>query len=98
MDGQWTGAKHYYYETATHFGWEATSDAVVRSVMRAWNLPCLGLAIIDMSYVMFAFHTPLTIVLGHSHCVAFYAVIYLGQWRVVALTPGLSCIWASRLR
>ncbi|KAI9569456.1 hypothetical protein HD554DRAFT_2091261 [Boletus coccyginus] len=34
---------------------------------------------------------------AHSvgHYVTFYAVIYFGEWRVVALTPGLSCIRAS---
>ncbi|KAI9569493.1 hypothetical protein HD554DRAFT_2313547 [Boletus coccyginus] len=30
-----------------------------------------------------------------GHYVTFYAVIYFGEWRVVALTPGLSCIRAS---
>ncbi|KAI9455722.1 hypothetical protein HD554DRAFT_264198 [Boletus coccyginus] len=30
-----------------------------------------------------------------GHYVTFYAVIYFKEWRVVALTPGLSCIRAS---
>ncbi|KAI5995801.1 hypothetical protein F5J12DRAFT_855031 [Pisolithus orientalis] len=30
-----------------------------------------------------------------GYTVTFYAMIFLGRWRVVNLTPGLSCLWAS---
>ncbi|KAI6094094.1 hypothetical protein F5141DRAFT_1038270 [Pisolithus sp. B1] len=30
-----------------------------------------------------------------GHCITFYAIIFVQQWRVVSLTPGLSCIRAS---
>ncbi|KAI6098355.1 hypothetical protein EDD17DRAFT_226114 [Pisolithus thermaeus] len=30
-----------------------------------------------------------------GHCITFYAIIFVRGWRVVSLTPGLSCIRAS---
>ena len=60
------------------------------SLMDAWNFPCLGITIVGKLCIMFAFPVHLPVMLGHQ--VTFYAMIYFGEWRVVSLTPSLSCI------
>ncbi|KAF8549503.1 hypothetical protein OG21DRAFT_1525759 [Imleria badia] len=68
-----------YVEMTSHFA-HTTREATLDSVSRS---------------VMRRWNFPCLGITIVGHCVTFYAMIYFGQWRVVALTPALSCIRAS---
>jgi serine/threonine protein kinase len=60
--------------------------------LRGNRVPCLGLTVVgklNISDPRMSL-TWMSIILGPY--VTFYAIIYVGQWRLVSLTPGLSCI------
>jgi len=68
------------------------SQAMLRDRYAGSHVPCLGLTVVGKLNIS-DLQTSLTwVYIISGPYITFYAIIFLGQWRVVSLTPTLSCI------
>ena len=74
-----------------HSHTEAMNRPDRERLFQGWRVPCLGLTVVGKLNISApSDKSDMIYILGPY--VTFYAIIYLGQWRVVSLTPTLSCI------
>ena len=79
---------------AAHSHAEAMGSPIGRALFQGWRVPCLGLTVVGKFNISGPSDESDMIYIPGPY-ITFYAMIFLGQWRVVSLTPTLSCITSS---